>query len=304
MDLREQEYVVALAKYQNITKAAEALYISQPTLSIFISRLEKRMGIKLFQHIGKKMVPTYAGEIYVKRAKELLLIQDQFNAELADIVAGYTGKLKIGIHLRRTAYIIPKVLMEFEKIYPKIDVVFYETDSKIMEDMLIEGEVDLILTNNFFNIEKLEIIPIYEDKILLVISSEHPACRETVQLEGHEYPWIDLEHIKNEKFIIQSPEQSIRKFINYTFEYSKFTPNRTFQIRNMETAAQLAAEGYGLAFTMKSYAKYFKYSKPVNFYEVGDPNFSVQISMVYRKKSYLPIYAVDFIELVKKYFNE
>ena len=78
MDLREQEYVTVLAKYGNITKAAEALYVSQPTLSIFIKRLEERMGIKLFQYIGKKMILTPAGELYVKRAKELLIIQNQF----------------------------------------------------------------------------------------------------------------------------------------------------------------------------------------------------------------------------------
>ena len=58
MDLREQEYVVALAKHQSITRAAEELYISQPTLSIFLNRLEERMGVPLFDRVGKRLVPT------------------------------------------------------------------------------------------------------------------------------------------------------------------------------------------------------------------------------------------------------
>ena len=72
MDLKEQEYVVALAEYGSITRAAEALFISQPTLSIFLSRLENRLGTPLFDKIGRKLVPTVAGELYVRRAKELL----------------------------------------------------------------------------------------------------------------------------------------------------------------------------------------------------------------------------------------
>ena len=105
MDLREQEYVTVLAKHGNITKAAEELYVSQPTLSIFLKRLEERMGIKLFQYIGKKMVLTQAGELYVKRAKELLIIQNQFLGELSDLVAGYTGRIRIGTHIRRTSFL-------------------------------------------------------------------------------------------------------------------------------------------------------------------------------------------------------
>ena len=88
MDLREQEYVVALAKHKSITKAAEELFITQPTLSIFISRLEERMGIRLFERIGKRFIPTYAGESYLKNARQMLVLENQFHAELSDLIAG------------------------------------------------------------------------------------------------------------------------------------------------------------------------------------------------------------------------
>ena len=139
MDLREQEYVTVLAKHGNITKAAEELYVSQPTLSIFLKRLEERMGIKLFQYIGKKMVLTQAGELYVKRAKELLIIQNQFLGELSDLVAGYTGRIRIGTHIRRTSFFIPELLVKFEKSYPNIEIICSEISSEEMEKMLLEG---------------------------------------------------------------------------------------------------------------------------------------------------------------------
>ena len=61
MELHEQEYVLALIKHRSFKKAAEELYISQPTLSIFLNRLEERLGIRLFERLGKRLVPTYAG---------------------------------------------------------------------------------------------------------------------------------------------------------------------------------------------------------------------------------------------------
>lgn len=196
MDLREQEYVTVLAKYGNITKAAEALYVSQPTLSIFIKRLEERMGIKLFQYIGKKMILTPAGELYVKRAKELLIIQNQFLGELTDLVAGYTGKIRVGIHLRRTRFFIPKLLVEFEKKYPNIEVIFIETKSEKMETMLLDGELDIIFTNKVSAVDKLNVISVYKDKLLLAVSPNNPACKYGVKIKGHEHLWLDLNHVK------------------------------------------------------------------------------------------------------------
>lgn len=302
MDLREQEYVTVLAKYGNITKAAEALYVSQPTLSIFIKRLEERMGIKLFQYIGKKMILTPAGELYVKRAKELLIIQNQFLGELTDLVAGYTGKIRVGIHLHRTRFFIPKLLVEFEKKYPNIEVIFIETKSEKMETMLLDGELDIIFTNKVSAVDKLNVISVYKDKLLLAVSPNNPACKYGVKIKGHEHLWLDLNHVKNNRFILQSPEQATRDFTNKALIFSKVNPEKTFIIKNMETASQLAAEEYGVAFTMASYARFFSYYKPVKFFEVGSPEFFVDICIVYRKNFYLTAYAKDFISLIKKFF--
>lgn len=302
MDLQEQKYITVVAKHGNITKAAEELYVSQPTLSIFIKRLEDRMGLKLFQYIGKKMILTQAGELYVKKAKELLLIQNEFFSELTDLIAGYTGKIKIGIHFRRTVNFIPKLLAEFEKKYPNIEVIFIETSSEKMEAMLLEGELDLIFTNKIMYYDKVNIIPIYKDKLLAVISPDNPVCRYAKPIEGHKFLWLDLKYVKNNRLILQADEQSTRDFTNEALAYSKVIPEKFFVIQNMETAAQLAAEGYGVAFNMASYARYIHYDKPLNFYEVGDPDFFVNISIAYRKDFYLTAYMQDFISLIKKHF--
>lgn len=303
MDLKEQEYVVAIAKHGSITKAADELFITQPTLSIFINRLEARMGIRLFDRIGKQFIPTYAGEIYLKKARELLVIQNEFQAELSDLIAGYTGRLRFGLHSRRSTYLLPGMLKEFHDRYPQIEVLLTEDGSKSLEAKLLSGDLDLILTNRFFDKEKLEIIPVYDDRLIMSVSPDHPACAKAKPLPGHPYPWLDLKYVAEERFILQTPAQSIRTFTDAALAYAGITTSRTFIIENMETATQMAAEGYGVAFNYESYIKYFHYHKPVSCFEIGFSNFCFPISIAYRKGSYLPAYASDFIGLVEKQFQ-
>ena len=182
MDLKEQEYVVALAEYGSITRAAEALFISQPTLSIFLSRLENRLGTPLFDKIGRKLVPTVAGELYVRRAKELLMIQSQFQGELSDLISGSYGRLRLGIHSRRSSYLLPKVMAQFRIQYPNVDLSLCETGSADMEQKLMEGSLDLILSNRFLQPEKLAFFPIYQDTLVAALPFGHPACEKTVML--------------------------------------------------------------------------------------------------------------------------
>lgn len=303
MDLREQEYVVTLAKHGSITKAADELFITQPTLSIFISRLEERMGVRLFDRVGKRFIPTYAGEIYLKKARQMLVLEHQFHAQLSDLIAGYTGRLRLGIHSRRSTYLLPTVLTEFHSRYPQIEVILTENNSKVMEDMVLSGDLDLVITNRFFDKDKLEIVPIYQDRLILSVPADHPACQTAKEIQGHVFPWIDVTLLKEERFILQAPAQSIRSFTDSALSQAGVIPKKTFIIENMETAAQMTAEGYGVSFNYESYIKYFHYDKPIASFEFSSSDFSFPIAVVYRKGSYLSAYFTDFIALVKEQIN-
>lgn len=95
-DLREQKYIVEIAKVQGVAKAAENLFISQPALSKFLSRTEELYGIQLFERVGKKMIPTYAGEQYLKYAKQIIELDRNFQEQIADIKTMKSGYLAIG----------------------------------------------------------------------------------------------------------------------------------------------------------------------------------------------------------------
>lgn len=85
MDFKDLSYVIAIAKTQNITKAADMLYVTQPTLTKFLQNLEREMGQKLFKKLGNRFVLTYAGERYVAKATEILNLKKELDQEMGDI---------------------------------------------------------------------------------------------------------------------------------------------------------------------------------------------------------------------------
>ena len=107
MDFRELSYVLAIAKYQNITKAAESLYISQPTLSEFLIALEENLGLKLFKRLGNKYVLTYAGERYVEHARQIQRVKTDLDMEMADILKRDAGVLNVAFAHMRCTYVLP-----------------------------------------------------------------------------------------------------------------------------------------------------------------------------------------------------
>ena len=86
MDFKDLSYVIAIAKTQNITKAADMLYVTQPTLTKFLQNLEREMGQKLFKKLGNRFILTYAGERYVAKATEILNLKKELDQEMGDII--------------------------------------------------------------------------------------------------------------------------------------------------------------------------------------------------------------------------
>lgn len=97
-NVRDFEYITEIARYGSISKAAEALYLSQPTLTKFLQRVEREAGQPLFHRVGKRFVLTPAGEVYVARAKSILQLEHQLQQELSDLAAMRSGQHPPGSH--------------------------------------------------------------------------------------------------------------------------------------------------------------------------------------------------------------
>ena len=300
MDMREQEYVIAISECGSITGAAKKLGISQPALSMFIANLENSLGIRLFERYNKRWLPNYAGEKYIQKAKEMLILHDELVWEMNSVRSERTGRIRIGLPVRHSCYLAPPLLKAFWHEYPGVDVVFDETHGVEREASLRSGGLDFNLVTRICLDPDFDYYSIQKDPLLLVVPPEHPLKNKGRYTSGSAYPWIDLRLFSGEKFILNQPGQTMRKNSDYALEQAGINPKEPILIRSTEASIRMAAEGLGVAFTMASYARQLQSTEHIGYFMVGDPILKSELVVAYRKNMEIEPYAKFFLELIRK----
>lgn len=137
MNYSELHYILCIAKHQNLTRAAQELYISQPTLTKHLQKLEREMGAKLFSRNGNTYVPTYTGRKYMEYARKILQVKQDWEKELKDLTENNEGELNIAVPLMRSSCMIPQIMAEFSEKYPNVNVSIWEEAYSIQEKLLL-----------------------------------------------------------------------------------------------------------------------------------------------------------------------
>lgn len=301
MDFKDLAYVLAIAKFQNITKAADSLYVTQPTLTKFLQNLEKELGQKLFRKLGHRFILTYAGERYVKKATEILNLKKELDQEMGDIIKNNQGSLKIAFPVMRGTYMLPCTLPIFNSLYPNVRLNILEADSNSLETMLISGEADLAFFNLPIKSPDVDYEVISHEELLLLIPDRNPLAEQGIIKEGLRYPWMDLNLLENEPFIMQIPDQRTRQVVDNLFKEYHIEPNIKLQTSNITAEAALASKGYGCCFITESHLRHIKPLENVSFFSVGSPCTLMDFVVAFRRNSYIPYHAREYITIVKDF---
>lgn len=301
MDFKDLSYVLAIAKHQNITKAAEALYITQPTLTKFLQNLERDLGQKLFKRLGNRYVLTYAGERYTAKAAEILNLKKELDLEMGDIIRNNAGSLKIAFPAMRGTYMLPCTLPIFNSLYPNVKLDILEAHSNLLEGMLLNGEADLAFFNLPVKSPNIDYEIISHEEVVLVLSASHPLAHEGVRRLGCRYPWMDLNRLEHEPFIMQIPGQRTRQTVDSLLKHYDFEPNIKLQTSNISAEVELASKGYGACFVTETHLKHLSPGKKLSCFSVGDPCTTVDFVAAFRKGSYIPYHAKEYIKIVKDF---
>ena len=302
MDERAMKYIVAISKHQNLTKAAEALYVGQPTLSKFLAEIETRLGLKLFRRVGHRYVPTYAGERYIEHSREILRMIDSLNAELADIQKQNTGTVNITFANMRCSYMLPVLLPAFRNIYPNVKVNIFEGSSDENDRRLLDGLIELA----FYTMPsepdpRIEYIPLAQEELLICAPHGHP-LRECAQANpGGRYPSMDLKRVQSELVLMMQPSQRTRQIVDSILRENGIRLENVLYTSNIHAIMGLVSAGYGISFVFDSHLKHRADSAPVDCYSIGNPGTVYDFVAAKRRGSYLSRYAADFIETVRHF---
>ncbi|OOM07517.1 LysR family transcriptional regulator [Clostridium saccharobutylicum] len=301
MDFKELQYVLSIAKNNSISKAARELYISQPSLSKYLQNLEKNLDINIFERIGNNYNLTYAGERYIKYAREILRLKKDLDDEFSDIVNNKKGRLNVACSIIRSPYLIPETVPKFKEKYPNVDINFWEeTGSNKLDELVTNGDVDIAIFNYSENNSMLSSELLKNEEIALAVSKNHPLANEGKKIEGCKFPWIDIKRFKDDNFIINYTDQKSGEIEEDLFDKLNIKPKVILKTRSVECAIRLAACGFGVSFSSETYLKYVNLEKKPIYFSIGNPKVKVKLFVVYRKNSYLPQYVQDYINIVKE----
>ena len=303
MDFKDLTYLIAIEKYGNISKAAEALFLSQPSLSRFLQNTESSVGQPLFNRIGNRYVPTYMGQRYLARAKEILNIKKELDQELGDILKNDSGLLNVGFPAMRGTYMLPCTLPIFHSLYPHVKIKIHEASSSRLNELILNGDIDLAFYNQPDDNPNIETEIISHEEMVLVMSPENPLCELAYPMEGCRYPHLDLNYLeeRGQGVIMQNPNQRTRIIVDRLFRQHRITPNIILETSNIRAEAELASRNYGVCFITETHLKHMTLDRPLKFFSVGDPSTPINFVAAYRKNSYLPYHATEYIKIVRDF---
>ena len=301
MDFRELSYVLAIAKYQNITKAAEALYVGQPTLSKFLISLENDLGLKLFRRSGNKYLLTYAGERYTRQAAEIMRLKNDLDVELADILKRDVGTLNVAFANMRCTYMLPCTLPAFEKLHPNVRVNVFEGNSDENDRRVLDGQVELAFYTRPAQLNpQLEYENLGEEELLIITRRGHPAGRRAKHLDGCRYPHLDARALEGERVLLAKPEQRTRQIMDSFLRENGIRFENVLYTGNLPAIMELVAQGYGVSFMFDTHLRHRLGTMPIDCYSFGEPHMVTDFVAATRRGAYVSSYARDFIEIVRQ----
>lgn len=303
------EYFLAAAEELNITRAARRLYISQQSLSNHISNLEKEFDVQLFNRTTP-LTLTYAGRALKQRAKQLLELKDETYRELADIKDFTTGQISIGVSHTRGRFLLPAILPVYKEKFPNIELHLVEGNSSELSTYLIRGDIDLIIDLLPFKAENVEIVPICEEEILLVVPDQildhyFPGRQEEVQalLENN----ADVNLLKDCPYLLINKGNRVRTIADEIFEDAQLTPHIILETENIETVLALALKGMGITFYPRMFvsdtdgpADVTRKKNGLHFYPLSYGKAHGVLAFGYHKGRYLSQATEEFIRIARE----
>ncbi|MBQ4518030.1 MAG: LysR family transcriptional regulator [Clostridia bacterium] len=305
------EYVYQVYKERSFTKAAEKLFISQPSLSAAVKNIEKKLGADIFERTGNGIKLTDVGEEYIAATKQIIKIEEEFKNKINDIYNLESGQITVGGSNYLASYVLPKIINRFTSLYPNIIVTLVEGNSTILRDMLKNDQVDIIIDSYDEIMDENQGYSLATEKILLCVPKDNKINNDlkkfqispdsiydkTVDLE--KVPSVPIELFKDEKFILLKKGNDMYNHAMDIFSKSNIEPQVIFSVDQLNISYALADSGMGLCFVTDTFFKYGNFQKNVFLYNVGEECSSRTLYIVHKKNKYCTRAMSKFISVTK-----
>ena len=235
--LHQLKVFEAVARHNSFTRAAEELFLTQPTVSMQVKQLTKAVGMPLFDQVGKRLYLTQAGEELVKTCREVFEKLDQFEMTIADLKGLKQGRLRLAV-ITTAKYFVPRLLGPFCKRFPGIDVSLQVTNHEHILNRLSENLDDLYVMSQLPDSIEVTYKRILDNPLVVLAPANHPLAEEKN---------IPIERIAAEPFIMREPGSGTRKAVQSLFDEHKLSLKVQLDLGSNEAIKQAIAGGLGIS---------------------------------------------------------
>lgn len=293
MTLNQLRYFCTASRCHSITKAAEELYVTQPTVSVAIRDLEIEFGISLFYRKGNQLILTQEGEAFYEKATYILQYCNELQADYSSM-SRVKPPLRIGIPPMLSTVFFPELLTAFHQDYPEIAVVLEEYGSVRACDLVQNDTLDLALVNmEQYNIDKFHNVVLANDQVVFCVNKDHRLADKEI---------VTTKEMSKEFLIFFNADSVQNQLLKTRFEMDGYIPNIVMRSSQIYTTLQFIKTGKYSCFLYSSMLDKFTDSEitgiPLN------PPIHIKIGMIWKKGKYISGDMQTFLNFTRMYYRE
>ncbi|MEM1503448.1 LysR family transcriptional regulator [Domibacillus sp. 8LH] len=289
MDIKHLQYFIEVSNFNSFSKAADHLFITQPTISKMIKNLEVELGVELFDRSRKKLVLTDAGKILLEQAKLVNKAFRNLETELDNLLELKTGHIRIGLPPIFDAHFFLKVVGLFHEKYPGITFQLKEEGSKSIEDAVEQNELDVGVIVLPTQDELFHHFAFMEEDLMLILPISHPLAGRAE---------IDLASLSSESFILFNKDFALNDRIISSCNDAGFQPRVISESSQWSFIEEMVASKLGISLLPESICRHL--SDHVCTVRVVNPSINWNLAIIWRKNQYLSYAAKEWLSFTKK----
>ena len=236
MNLRDLRYLVAVAEHRHFGRAAESCFVSQPTLSTQLKKLEETLGVTLIERTNRQVMLTDAGEQIVAQAQRVLFEVNTLTALAEQHIDPLGGEFKLGVIPTLAPYLLPKILSPISKAFPNLQLQLTEAQTGPLTAMLKQGDLDAILLALPLNEENLHEYHLFNEPFLFAVPEDHV-------MAGRKY--VSVKDLDGEQVLLLEDGHCLRDQALDVCQSHRATENASFRATSIETLRQMVSAGVG-----------------------------------------------------------
>lgn len=304
---KNKEYVLAIVREGSFSKAAERLYISQPSLSATIKRIEDKLCAPIFDRATTPIALTELGREYVKCAIEIERREEDFKLYANKGSTLTAGEIKIGASSLFSSFLLPSLIESFNREYPQVTVRILENNTKNLLRELAEGNLDIVIDNAVINAENISSTAYSHETILLAFPESlpirkellaHSFSAEEIKADRHlsEARTAELRDFASLPFILLNTENDTGKRAEKLFRKYGVRPNVLFRLDQQMTSYNISTSGMGACFVSDILVKSTPSSEKMRYFKLDDPEINRSVYLYRKSNRYHSAACERFVE--------